>query len=169
MSEEYFDRVQGLPSMEYKPKRGDFFMGTKNIPFRIKARDPRKINPYDAKWKELEGQEGWIYNEKEMKHDFYRHRITKKPKILMLLNNMAVFQEDKIPDRGSIILPSSSLVGRNIGDEYSALETEALIIDDQNHRLILQYLYNTRTNLNQVLFYNLEANWDEKSQIGVSE
>ena len=165
ISTDYF--LNNDPSRPYVPKKGDISLGTKVIPFRIKARDPRKIEPYQQKWQEWEGKEGWIYNESEMKYDFFHHRIGPQPKLSVLLEVMSIVEESKIPhDRSRMVFQPTEY---NVYDttEVSGLETEALIIDDKNDRVIIEELHDFQMNGKPVP-YNIEAKYDEKTQDGVS-
>ena len=173
MLERDFNKEQTLRNY---PQKGDISLGDKVIPFHIKCRDPRKVSPYDKNWKEHEGKDGWTFNENEMRHDFFRHRIGDKPSIKNLLRVISVLKEDKIPDRGSVNYnPTNHHRGcryetQATKKQYSGLETEALLIDDRNHRIILQELFAFKDSMYdcRVLRYDIQTNWNVASQNGVS-
>ena len=173
ISTDYFGRKKEIPIVPilphhikapdpilFVPKEGDISLGTKVIPFRIKARDPRKIEPYQQKWQEWEGKEGWIYNESEMKYDFFHHRIGPRPTVSTLLEVMSIVEESKIPDgtRMGFITPRDS---EKIW--ISGFELEALIIDNRNDRVLIEELHAAK-NLDRII----EASYNEDTQDGVS-
>ena len=51
-----------------------FLLGTKEIPFTIKAHDPRKMKKYNKNWKDLAKDCGWKYNQSKQKEEVFLHR-----------------------------------------------------------------------------------------------
>ena len=158
ISTRYFHKNQ--EEQRYPIHRGDIYLGTKVIPFHIKARDPRKIEPYKQKWQEWEGKEGWIYNESEMKYDFFHHRIGPRPAVSTLLEVMSIVEESKIPHDGSRMVFSQQTASDL--EKIYAFETEALIIDDRNDRIIIEELKNVSS-----FNHFIDANYNEHTQDGV--
>ena len=161
-SEKDFEKTQSSP---HTPLIGDIKLGTKTIPFRIKARDPRKIVPYKEYWEKFGSS--WVYNESEMKEDFFRHRIGKHPDLRIILGAIPVVTEDKIPDEGTIITTY----------EYDptiwkplANETEALLLNGQNDRVLFEELHQFHSSCpdESSLSFTLEAKWDKDGEKGVS-
>ncbi len=152
----------------FVPEKGDISLGTKEINFRIKARDPRKIQPFQKKWEELEGKQGgWVYNEKEMRYDFFRHRIGQRPEVSTLLHAIPVLAEDKIPDSGRTELTMIRHRHDNT-DEVSGFETEALLLDDRNDKKLLEELHNFFALADPKLKGQINAKWNQRTQKGVS-
>ena len=172
LCETSFNKNQSSP---YKPQTGDVSLGTKCITFRIKGRDPRKIDPYAKNWKEKEGEEGWVYHEEEMKDEFFRHRIGERPTVGTLLDGIPILEESKIPDSGSVTLIDCDKAG------VSGFETEALILDNHNDKIILEELHRFHSidipfgvtlpgmSAPRGLGRDLHAKWDKTTQTGVSE
>ncbi|CAB9505789.1 regulator of chromatin subfamily A member 3-like 1 [Seminavis robusta] len=100
-SEQDFGKLQTKPVV---PQAGDIFLGTKNIPFTIVARDPREIEKYEQNW--LDAADGtanpeWQYDEDEMREDFFRHRFGKRPTLNMILASVAIVKEEDMPTTGT--------------------------------------------------------------------
>jgi hypothetical protein len=160
-------------SAKYTPKKGDLDLGKRNISFRIKGRDPRKIQPFDKNWKKYEGkEEGWDYDEDEMKSDFFRHRVGPRPSTTALLQSISILEESKIPDSGRVSITHEIRGARTPKEEVSGFETEALILDNPNDMMILEELNQYTRRFHEfgpsVLGMDLQAKWDKSSQTGVS-
>lgn len=163
-SDKDFGKTQSEP---YTPNKGDIKLGTKSIPFRIKARDPRKITPFDKNW-EKHGT-SWVYNETEMEEDFFHHRIGKNPNLRMILGAIPVLAEEKIPDEGvanyKVNYYGSDFRSGTTKRQVLASETEAILFDGQNDRILFEEL-NQFTD-KESLAYSFEAHWDKESKRGV--
>ncbi len=96
----------------YQPQPTDVLLGSKTIPFHIKAHDPRKLQTCQAQWAKYEGTSPeWIYDEAEMQEDVFRFRLGSRPWLGSILAGIQVMSEDKVPDDGSFkywILPPPS-------------------------------------------------------------
>ena len=145
-----FNKHQSTP---YVPRSGDISLGTKHIPFRIKARDPRNIDPFKKKWEEFETEkEEWTYDEMEMKHDFFRHRIGKNPSLQNILSAMPILEESKIPESGTVVFTTNTWrqPSNDYGGLVSGFELEALLIDDESNRKIFEVMRQQTNHLHNI-------------------
>jgi len=105
-----------LQSQPLELQKGDIFLGTKSIPFRIKPHDPRAMTKYVDSWSEANGNNDnsnngdasdaavapeWVYNEEEMREDLFRHRFGKRPNLSMILASISVVAEKDMPTTGN--------------------------------------------------------------------
>jgi hypothetical protein len=173
-SEEDFERFQAIP---YTQQATDIFLGEKEVSFRLHAHDPRLFDKYKANWEANADDPKWTFDESEMEQDLFRHRFGSRPYIDMILASIPVVAEDKIPQ--------SAVVTKRRNGPYeshsaSADETEALLVQLQNDRAILEELMNFgsigREDLHKddtsrteaPLDGNIMATWDTTSRSGVS-
>jgi hypothetical protein len=85
----------------YEPEPTDIYLGTKVIPFRIKAHDPRKMKMFQKNWARLEGTSPeWIYDEAEAEEEVFLRRLGTYPSLEMILGSIPILREDKIPTDG---------------------------------------------------------------------
>jgi len=159
-SKKDFGKRQSIP---YKPVVGDVLLGTKDISFKIKAHDPRKIQSFSKYWEENKGSPNWEYNEAEMENDFFRHRIGKHPDIEMILHSIPVTKIDGIPESGSYVKGLT-----NQTNEPSISETEALILDRQSDLNLLRELLAFAQNGFDGLGLTTDATWNGSERKGVS-
>jgi hypothetical protein len=54
----------------------DYFLGTKEIKFRLVARDPRKMDEYSAAWK---APEALVYDESQVEEDLFKLKLGARP------------------------------------------------------------------------------------------
>jgi hypothetical protein len=157
-SENDFEKDQSSP---YKPVEGDVLLGSKEIPFKVKAHDPRKFEKFSKYWKENEGSADWEYDEAEMEYDFFRHRIGKRPTISMILLSIPVTKSDSIPDSGAFEQRVFCLT------EPSVNETEALLLDNQDDLKLLRELWPFVSDCFS-LGLDITASWNKSERKGVS-
>ena len=124
-----------------------------------------------------------------METDAFHHRLGKHPTIDMILHSLPVVSEDKIPKAGkNVKLDRYSSFSPN---EVCADETEAIIIENRNHRKLIhalrRFTYESNigfwysTNItngkkdkmptmdnSHVLRGDVVATWDESNRSGVS-
>jgi len=74
----------------YKPKSEDFLLGTKEIAFRLKTHDPRKLSKYLNRWSEKEGQPGWDFDESAHMEDLFQYLVTSSPSLTRILPRIGV-------------------------------------------------------------------------------
>jgi hypothetical protein len=140
----------------------DILLGAKTIPFRLKTRDPRKMDQYKQKWEENQGMPEWEYNQTDMEEETFQHRFGKRPSLEMIFSSIPILQEDKLPDDARSTLSSDYYSDM---DRTSATEVDSLLIDERNHRLILIFLLlNASTRLNA----SIKASWNRQTSTGVS-
>lgn len=220
-SERDFGKVQSKP---YQEQRDDVYLGRKTIPFRIVARDPRKMARYKDSWT----QEGWTYDETEMREDLFRHRFGERPTAEMILASIPIVKEADMPKDGRFLTNMMSFSSRAAyagssyklveqlaydkkrcgpcrnrffywnfelpeGDHHedkskynlvlvSADETEGIMVEKPEDTVLLQQIayfeaegfcrrkWATSPTLEKtsLLSYDIAANWDSKTQTGVS-
>lgn len=132
----------------YKPLLYDILLGTTNIPFRLKVRDPRSSSEYKANWEQNKGKPGWNYNVKDMEEELFKDRLGERPKPRSIAKMLPVVDFDKVPP---------GIEFQNVGP----FEHEGVVIESSNHRLLLLALTNYDTR------YNLKAKWDRQTSSGV--
>ena len=159
-------------------KVGRVSLGTKNIQFRIKARDPRKMQGNDApagrqsvadRWQNYEGKDSesegcWKYDAAEMEEDFFLHRIGKKPTITNILAALPIASGENIPDTTD---PNDWGFERNTSTRvpFSFMECEAMLLDDPEH---IQLLWQIHSSIKGSFSYDVDATWDREKRKGVS-
>jgi hypothetical protein len=156
----------------YQPAKTDVFLGTRSIPFRLHAHDPRCMNRFASRWKELEGQPCWIFDASESEVEFFLHMIGKHPGVDILLDKTPIVKESDIPTDGLFGCETD----RDFPELPSAEETQAIIIEDPSTNLPLLRevrrnnphfgTYSTQ-NIHQWLCGDIEANWDPEKRNGV--
>jgi len=168
----------------YAPLATDVCLGTKTIPFRIKAHDPRKMDAFKKRWAENENKSpGWKYDEAEMEHDTFRHRIGSRPTLRMILASIPIVPEDEIPETGVVNNPLRPDSGWSSGwqsKKTAANECEALLISSRNHKALFVELDKFGDVLEKkkdgeddvfakssnVLRANIQATWDKATRTG---
>ena len=162
-SEQDFGKVQ---ADAYIPSATDVFLGEKTIPFRLQARDPREIDAFKKSWQEA-GDDEWIYDEAEMEEDMFRHRFGERPTLTMIMASIPILS--KVPETSTCSRPT--VYARN---NNTALKSEAMILEQHNHKALLQVLQETGTFAQQgahgeALFKgDLLAKFDRGTRSGVS-
>mmetsp|Transcript_17991 Transcript_17991/g.26380 ORF Transcript_17991/g.26380 Transcript_17991/m.26380 type:complete len:1495 (-) Transcript_17991:800-5284(-) len=128
-------------SISYKPDDSDVFLGTKTLPFRIKSHDPRTMAPFQSYWSE----EGQTYDQSEMDEDMFKHRIGEYPLLKMLLSSIPIVAEGDIPKTGTVRNPVTTQISGSwrwtSEPPAAAHETEAILLESLNHRVLLEELY----------------------------
>jgi hypothetical protein len=151
----------------YNPKATDVFLGSKKIPFSIKAHDPRNMELFKGMWTKYENQgPKWRFSAAEMEEDMFRHRIGAYPTLEMILKSIPVLREDKIPQDGV----------RKFGAGQSAfLEDTDAILMERNGQIIFQELFPFCTigfplsrRRNSVIVGDIRAKWHPQERRGVS-
>lgn len=120
-------KVQSKP---FTPLQSDLYLGEKIIPFQLKAHDPREFCEFKQAWE----KDQWIYDQAQMEEDLFLHRFGDRPTLQMILASIPVCKE--IPKAGFVRpVPLA-------GERISAAETEALLLEEHNHKALLCLLYN---------------------------
>jgi hypothetical protein len=153
-------------SVKYNVDVGDILLGTKTIPFTVKAHDPRKFEDVSKYWKENEGSPKWVYDEAEMENDFFRHRIGKQPTLAYILTSIPVTEDDSIPQEGK--LQQSYSWNSSSGGKPSLSETEALLLENKSDLKLLREMYSFTYSEPDTLGLTLTAQWNKTQQKGVS-
>ena len=119
-------------SIAYKPSVGnptqDLWLGTKEISFRLRIRDPRKISRYAAKWRENGGQPGWIYDEAAHEEEIFLHRFGSRPTLSRMISSL-VRDDDKAGPKNTTIATSSS-----------GFEKEIVVLENPLDKVLFQEL-----------------------------
>jgi len=157
---------------QYTLRRGDIFLGTKTIHFRLKVRDPRRMKLFRKEWED--GR--WEYDVKEWEEDLFNHRFGRRPTLKMIFYSIPILEESKLPndwDPDYSCDPNYQHNPDRSHTEYpgSASETETLLIQDRNHRLVLlllQIMQQDYDRTSAVLNFNIEATWSKETSTGVS-
>jgi hypothetical protein len=142
----------------------DVCLGTKDIPFRLHAHDPRQMKEFRTRWEESSqrNNDNWApYSKQQMQHDLFHHRVTQHPNVGELVNLMSPFAENDIPKDGQV-----KKVGATRWGTMSAVECDALLLDDPKHVLLLQKL--AAMAASRTIKYQLSASWDNVACRGVS-
>jgi len=161
-SDRDFAKVQSEP---YTRTPGDVFLGTRVIPFRIVAHDPRQMEKYQARWASHEGTDpNWTYSEVEEEENMFKHRFGKYPRIEVILDSVPVVAPDKIPKTSS--------------PTVSPDETEAIILNNAGDLTLLEELRNFGTVggkkrdaydiADEHVEGDIKAKWNREARSGVS-
>lgn len=151
------------------------FLGTRVIPFRIKAHDPRKMKRFQTTWSDYEGSSAeWIYEQAEMEHDVFRYRIGNRPSLQMILKSIPVVREDLIPEDGVFVPIDDERDERQDGG-HNVLEddTDAILVDCKD-RILLQELISfqsigwDRPQKDSPIDGDITAGWQSDKRCGVS-
>lgn len=139
---------------------GSYFLGEKEIPFRIQAHDPRLFPKYKANWEDP-ANSGWNYDAAERDEEVFLHRIGKSPQWKNLSSVIPRVANDKVPN-----IPDTT------GDSCSSYfdmsdATDAIIIEDPKQlelviTLAMVCTYTTRASLAKIT-----AVWDKKTRSGI--
>lgn len=130
-----------------------FLLGTKTIPFTIKAHDPRKISTYKQKWQNFAQIQGWTYDEASQQEEVFLHRLGTAPTLSKLLQLVPLSVEKKIPTE--------------ITEESIARidKTDAVIIKDRKNTHLLNMLRRLPEMNGET---KISAFWEAQKQAGVS-
>jgi len=153
-------------SVKYAVGVGDVLLGTKTIPFTVKAHDPRKFEDVSKYWKENEGSPKWVYDEVEMENDFFRHRIGKQPTLFYILASIPVTEDDSLPEEGK--LQQSFSWQSSSRNKPSLSETEALLLENKGDLKLLREMYFFTYSEIDTLGLTLTAQWNKTQRKGVS-
>jgi hypothetical protein len=157
-----FEKEQSIP---FQPTADCVSLGTKVISFKLKVRDPRKEKQYKKNWErygtDMAG--GWVYDEKEMEEDMFKHRIGKHPILRQILHSIPIVEHDSIPE----------VTAKTPSDLRACpFETEAILLDNQNDLTLLRELemfdQQLRNETEEVLGLKIHAKWDSSARKGVS-
>ena len=141
-----------------------YFFGQKDIPFRIKAHDPRLFDAYKKNWEDNnDNTSEWKYDAKEIEEEVFLHRVGKAPKLANLLQSISLVKEENIPSKPSKGLPFAK--GRDIYTIRDA--TEAVIIDNPNHVQLISLLDGGHHGDALYNWIDVTASWDKDSRTGV--
>jgi hypothetical protein len=144
-----------------------YFFGQKDIPFRIKAHDPRLFDVYKKNWEDNNNNNNntseWKYDAKEIEEETFLHRVGKAPKLAIFLQSVSFVNEENIPSEPPKGLPFAR--GRDIYTIRDA--TEAVIIDDPNNVQLLSLLAAGQQGDTSYKWTDVTASWDKDSRTGV--
>jgi hypothetical protein len=121
-----------------------------------------------------------------MQEDVFKHRLGQYPLLEMILQSLPVTSSKGIPKRGSFYMQRRT--GGSASENYygipppgkavvSADETDAVVVDDQNHCRLFEELYNfgsigchdlQATTRDILLDGDITASWDATNASGVS-
>jgi hypothetical protein len=143
---------------------GSHFLGQREIPFRIKAHDPRLFEKYKENWEDDGfGSSGWNYDDAEREEEVVLHRLGKSPNCSNIIDSIPHVAKENIPTT----FDKDSFYSSRIDDWKVQDATDAVIIEDPEQ---LQFVYliasigrldgkNTSIEVN--------ASWDKESRRGV--
>lgn len=154
-------------SKKYEVETGDAILGTKDIPFTVKAHDPRKLEVISNYWTENEGSPKWVYSEADMENDFYRHRIGKQPTLLYILQSIPVTENDAIPEGGDPRRNDIYIGGNESEQKPSVCENEAILLENKADLSLLQEVYFFGSS-DSVIGTTLTSTWNKTRRNGVS-
>jgi hypothetical protein len=144
---------------------GSDFLGQKEIPFRIKAHDPRLFEKYKENWEEDDGfgSSGWNYDDAEREEEVFLHRLGKSPNFRNIINSIPQVANENIPTT----FDKDGSYPSGIDDWKVQDATDAVIIEDPEQ---LQFVYLTasigklRRENNDI---EVNASWDKELRQGV--
>ena len=139
------------------PKPADLldlhFFGEKEIPFAIKAHDPREFETFKKYWDDNPQLE---YDEAEREEEVFLHRVGQSPNLSTLSSLIALCPKDQVAKTGKLAYTMSS--------DISANETDAIIIDDSRHATLIHGL-NRLTISERCLI--VTASWNKHARSGI--
>ena len=138
---------QQAPDVFTEPREGEIALGVYIIPFRLHSHDPRNMTAFQERWE----SENWTLDEAEMDEDTFRHRLGPRPLSKNILQMVPVVPVDKIPTDGFLHKPNKS----NDRKAVTANQTVAILLEDRNHRALLEELYCQRVNNHRALLEEL--------------
>jgi hypothetical protein len=156
-------------SKPFMPAKGDVFLGTRSIPFRLHAHDPRPMDRFASRWKEFEGHPNWKYDPTKIEVEFFHHMIGKYPLLENILNKIPIVEECNLPTHGVF----GNITDRDFPELPSAEETQSIIIEEPTTYipLLKEVLRNNsffgKNSPYQWLCGDIEANWDQDKRNGV--
>lgn len=154
-SERDFGRNQRIA---YKPKADDFYFGKKEIPFRIKAQDPRLSRKYQRNWESADTTSPeWTYSEADLEEDVFLHRLGQRPPVEQIRDCIARVSEDKLPTAGQ----ARRTGGGRMAQNFEAEITGSVILQKEGD-IHLFHLLDGR------MSYDIAAQWDKANRSGVS-
>ena len=165
---------QGVP---YTRKKGDVFLGNKEIRFRLHPHDPRKITKMKDAWAQNEGKPGWVYDEQEIAEEMFRSRIGERPLLSNLLVCMPILRQ--LPTDGCIIAGdrqpySYHSPAPHKSKLYAIEELQALVLENPKDKDLLIETYRLSSifgdcNSNDLWINgDITASFDKQIMSGVS-
>jgi hypothetical protein len=126
-------------------------LGIKEIPFRIKAHDPRRFPAYERHWKEADPSSSeWLYDEVDREEEVFLHRVGDKPQVKLVADRIALYPEDKV-----CVFP---------GGVLKAEQTDHILLDNVQHIQLLHSL----ASVSEETTFTISASWDRLARSGVS-
>lgn len=132
-------RVSNQYRHNFVPKDTNHKFGTREVSFRIVARDVRKDAKYRNCWEQADkNDQNWQYNEQAMLKSVYDFRIGKRPKVLPLLGLISEWDEETsrqknedciIVDYKDIAL-LRAITELSFGDSYSRFQGDVTAVWD---------------------------------------
>jgi hypothetical protein len=153
-SEQDFRKLQ-RKEPTFKPpvdlKNPPVSLGIKEIPFRIKAHDPRRFPEYERHWKEADPSSSeWLYDEVDREEEVFLHRIGEKPHVQVVSHHIPRYPEDKV-----CVFPGGLL---------KAEQTDHILVDNVQHIQLLHSL----ASVSEETTFTFSASWDRVARSGVS-
>ena len=147
-------------TVRFQPKDHHVLLGHKIIPFHLHVHDPRTMKKYQQRWKENEGNEGWIYDEKQMKAELFRHRYRDNHSLKTILSS--------VPCVSTELLTEDRMSRLKVPDFHrrSQDELDAIIFPDLNHFYLLATLHQISTSSLISPNHTIEAQWDTEASVG---
>ena len=164
-------KAQSLPFEE----ENAILLGTRSVKFRLKAHDPREMEKYEDNWRQYEGSPGWKYDEDDLEEELFQHRFGPRPCLSMILASIPPDNDlDLVPSDGNFHL-DDFLENFCYDNDFSATETEAMILEESNDLIWLSALYRLSPDFATVEDWSdlkvdgdIKACWDKESRVGVS-
>lgn len=178
-----YGKVQSKPFNEdSKDNVGSVLLGEKTIGFRLRAHDPRNMHVFRARWQQHEGEEGWKNGDdvRAMEKELFQHRFGARPTLEMIFGSIPIYKEDKIPHDGNFQHQQQQSSEYDYDDtttttthDWSASETEALLVEHKKDRALLCDLYDVAPTFGlkqgtvPLVDGDIRANWNAKARKGV--
>jgi hypothetical protein len=141
----------------YQRKSDDFFLGVKEVNFKIVAKDPRSMRKYRSNWKKAtdSSDPAWAFDEASLEEDMFLHQIGKSPLLKSILCFASEWEEDKVREE----------------------EEEAIILEKQCDITLFQILEKEGFSLRhtnpavgdyRIACVDIQATWNKERRGGVS-
>ena len=148
----------------YQEQKETFLIWEKEVPFRIRARDPRKMKRFKSRWEQYENTSpGWTYSQAAMEKEVYEHRLGGIVETTTILRLVSPLQVDKLPEDGQF---EHEGIMNEPDRKYSAFETDSIIFED--HKSISLFLaLEMNCGLGKAIPIEISSSWNEQQRQGV--